>query len=404
MKYKIFFLTSVFIITLFSGCKTFKEEPKIELVESIPVETSLDNPGIPNTQEVWLKLINNAKKSIDFEEFYISNKKGEPLDTIIYSIIKAGEKGVKIRIIVDSKMYKTYPSTVDSLGKMKNIQCRIIDFSKAAGGVQHSKYFIVDGKITFLGSQNFDWRALKHIHELGVVIRFPDITNQFQSIFDNDWSFAENNIEGTTFIYPSEPIEKLTYDEDGTITTIIPTFSPKSFIPFIENWDETRIINLINSSKKEVVLQFLSYSPLSRDSVYYAGLDSALIRAAGRNVKVKMIISDWNLDHPAIDYLKRLSSITNIEVKYSSIPEWSGGYIDYARVEHCKYICADGKSCWIGTSNGEKSYFYNTRNVGVILKDKKLSSRVYKIFMKDWVGLYTHIVREGEEYTPRKHN
>jgi phosphatidylserine/phosphatidylglycerophosphate/cardiolipin synthase-like enzyme len=129
-----------------------------------------------------------------------------------------------------------------------------------------------------------------------------------------------------------------------------------------------------------------------------------MIRAAARGVKVKMIVSDWNLNHPAIDYLKRLSTINNIEVKYSVIPEWSGGYIDYARVEHCKYICADGKSCWIGTSNGEKSYFYNTRNVGVVLKDKKISARVYKIFMKDWNGPYTYNIKEGEEYTPRKHN
>ena len=404
MNIKIFFLAPVFYLIVFSGCSSLKEESNVELVESIPVETMLDNPDIPNTQEVWLKLINNAKKSIDFEQFYISNKIGEPLDTIIYSIIKAGEKGIKIRIIVDEKMYFTYPSTVDSLSKMKNIQCRVINFKKAAGGVQHAKYFIIDGKITFLGSQNFDWRALKHIHELGVVIRFPEITNQFQSVFDNDWSFAEFNNEGTSFIYPAESIELLSYEVDGTVTTVIPTFSPKSFIPLIENWDETRIINLIESSKKELVLQFLSYSPLSRDSVYYAGLDSALIRAAGRNVKVKMIISDWNLNHSAIDYLKRLSTINNIEVKYSAIPEWSGGYIDYARVEHCKYICADKKSCWIGTSNAEKSYFYNTRNVGVILKDKKLSSKVYDIFMKDWNGPYTHIIKEDEEYTLRKHD
>ena len=44
----------------------------------------------------------------------------------------------------------------------------MIDIGTVAGGVQHAKFFIVDGEEVFLGSQNFDWRALKHIHELGV--------------------------------------------------------------------------------------------------------------------------------------------------------------------------------------------------------------------------------------------
>jgi hypothetical protein len=33
----------------------------IELVESIPVETTLDNPDIRNTQEVWLEMINQPE-------------------------------------------------------------------------------------------------------------------------------------------------------------------------------------------------------------------------------------------------------------------------------------------------------------------------------------------------------
>ena len=35
------------------------------------------------------------------------------------------------------------------------------------GGVLHAKYFIVDDRDAFFGSQNFDWRALEHNYELG---------------------------------------------------------------------------------------------------------------------------------------------------------------------------------------------------------------------------------------------
>ena len=145
--------------------------PEFELVESAPIETVLDNPDIRNTYEVWLEMINGAKKSLDIEQFYISNRAGEPLEDIIATIERAADRGVAVRIIAEAKFYKTYPETIERLRRNKNIEARLIDFGKIAGGIQHAKYFIVDGKSVFLGSQNFDWRALKHIHELGIRVR-----------------------------------------------------------------------------------------------------------------------------------------------------------------------------------------------------------------------------------------
>ncbi|TLY29064.1 MAG: phospholipase, partial [Ignavibacteria bacterium] len=39
--------------------------PDFEIVESIPIETVLDNPDVRNTQEVWLEMINGARSSLD---------------------------------------------------------------------------------------------------------------------------------------------------------------------------------------------------------------------------------------------------------------------------------------------------------------------------------------------------
>ena len=38
------------------------------------------------------------------------------------------------------------------------------------GGVLHSKAMVVDREVVFLGSANFDWRALEHIQELGALV------------------------------------------------------------------------------------------------------------------------------------------------------------------------------------------------------------------------------------------
>ena len=129
----------------------------------------------------------------------------------------------------------------------------------------------------------------------------------------------------------------------------------------------------------------------------------SLRRAAKRNVKVKMIVSDWGKATEAEKYLKELSQVPNIEVKFSDIPEWSGGYISFARVEHCKYLVIDSAKCWLGTANWEKSYFYNTRNVGIVVWNKKITNILRNIFLKSWNGPYTELIKADVEYKARRH-
>src|ERR1700690_1437758 len=77
--------------------------PDFEIVESVPIGTTLDNPDIRKAHDVWLEMINNAKHSIDFEEYYISVQKGEPLDDIITAIVEAGKRAVVILLLSDSQ-------------------------------------------------------------------------------------------------------------------------------------------------------------------------------------------------------------------------------------------------------------------------------------------------------------
>jgi phosphatidylserine/phosphatidylglycerophosphate/cardiolipin synthase-like enzyme len=158
-----------------------------EIVESAPVETTLDNPDVRNAHEVWLEMIGHAKRNLDLEQYYISNEPNEPLEDIIMAVVEAGKRGVKVRIIADAGMYKTYSQTLDMLGKQKNISVRLIDYGKMAGGIEHAKYFIVDGEEVFLESQNFDRRALKHIYKLGVHITDKRAAKTFTDIFEMDW-------------------------------------------------------------------------------------------------------------------------------------------------------------------------------------------------------------------------
>ncbi len=378
--------------------------PDFEIVESTPLEAGLDFPTIRNTRDVWVEMIGRARKTLDVEEFYLSAQKGESLDDVIAALLGAAARGVKVRIIADARMHKTYPEPLGMFGKTPNIEVRIVDFAKLSGGVQHAKFFIVDGTEIFLGSQNFDWRSLVHIHELGLRINHPEAAGMYEDIFDLDWQLAEKN--DPSFIPAalhrrSYPAPYRITEPTGDTVVFRPTMSPKGLIIDSSSWDEKNIVSLIDAASRDVFCQFLTYSPGGRE--YYPVLNDALRRAGSRGVRVHMIVSDWSIGHPTIDSLENLAAGPGIEIKFSAIPEWSGGYIPYARVEHCKFLVIDSSACWLGTANWEKSYFYATRNVGAVVWNRKIASTLREIFERSWKGPYVTMIRRGMEAAPRRH-
>lgn len=166
--------------------------------------------------------------------------------------------------------------------------------------------------------------------------------------------------------------------------------------------DITNILKIISTAQNEITLQFLSYNPVTKDG-YWEEVDTALIAASKRGVKVKLLVSDWNLSKTAVEHFKELIKYPNFEVRYTSIPDYSGGFIPYARVEHCKFITADNYT-WIGTSNMSHDYFYESRNVGLVVESEKFTQRVGDIFFKSWNSEYAHPIESTGEYRSRERN
>lgn len=384
-------------------CLNVAAVAQIQLVESVPVETNLGIAETDRTLEVWLDMINGAEERIDIETFYFSAQEGEPLDQVIDALESAAGRGVQIRIIADAKFADIYPQTLNSLDSLENIEVRRISFFNEMDGVQHAKYFIVDGKDLFLGSQNFDWRSLKHIHELGIRIQHKQLAEFILQVFDLDWQLCQQRINFENLEKMSRLFVQLDHDNPISIEwgdeehLVYPIFSPQGYMLPGMAFEEDEILRLINSAEEKVHIQLLSYNP-AYDNEYYATLDDALRSAAARGVQVRLLVSDWNKRKPGVDYLKSLQALPNIEVKFSAIPQYSEGFIPYARVEHCKYMIVDDNLAWIGTSNWAKNYFYASRNLGLIIKSKEINSTVQKIFLKSWDSHYAEILEPTKEY------
>ncbi|MCF8981974.1 phospholipase, partial [Pseudomonas syringae] len=162
--------------------------PGFELVHTVPVDTALGTDDLRQPGPVWSELFDGAKSSIDIGQFYAVDHPGSVMDRVIERLEAAGKRGVKIRFLLEEKGIKlSEASTLERLRAIPNLTFRVLPYARVSGGIIHAKYLVVDGKQAFVGSQNFDWRSLEHIHETGLRITDPTVVSQVQAIFEQDW-------------------------------------------------------------------------------------------------------------------------------------------------------------------------------------------------------------------------
>src|SRR5262249_3188747 len=149
-----------------------------------PVETTLDHADLPEAADVWRQMIDGAKHTIDLSELYATSQPGSRLEPVIDALARAAARGEKVRFLVDAGFVRKEPSSVERVGELAGLELRRVDWAARGGGVPHAKYFVVDGTDAYLGSQNFDWRSLTHIQELGVRARVPQIAAALEDVFE----------------------------------------------------------------------------------------------------------------------------------------------------------------------------------------------------------------------------
>jgi phosphatidylserine/phosphatidylglycerophosphate/cardiolipin synthase-like enzyme len=288
---------------------------------------------------------------------------------------------------------------------------RWITIRKITGGIQHAKVMLVDGRAVVIGSQNLDWRALKHIHEMGVAVRDLRVAQGYQRVFELDWGAAKFQADGKDSLAVralanraplADPLPWRVLQSPGDTVEIWPGWSPKTFAPDSTMWDFDRILTAVNAARSEIVLQSLHLSPEDR-GLRDPRLIEALTRAAARGVKVRAAISDWTVDGKGIQELQALSKTPGVEAKLSILPDWSGGYIPFARVDHSKYLVVDTLWTWVGTSNLEPGYFHSSRNYGVLMRNRNLARQARRSFESVWQSPTAVRVRPDTTYAQRTH-
>ena len=373
--------------------------PGFELVLTTPVETSLTNSDLRDPVTVWSQLFDNARHEIVIGQFYAAGKAGTPFDQVIERLEAAGKRGVKIRFLLDIKgIGLSEPATLARLRAIPNLELRILDYSKLTGnGIIHAKYLAVDKKAAFIGSQNFDWRAFTHIHETGLLVTDPTVVAQVQAIFEQDW-------QAQGLLAANQAVPKLAPQGAAALASPAAQLlaSPAAYNPQGVADSEAVLPALLAEARSEVRVQMLDYVPLSygpdRTRPYYAVIDNAVRAAAQRGVTIKLMVSNWNTEKPAIAYLKSLAMVPNVQIKIVTLPVASSGPIPFARVIHSKTMSIDGKLAWVGTSNWAGGYMDKSRNLEVVLRNEKMAQRLAALHEQAWNSPYAQPLDINKDY------
>jgi phosphatidylserine/phosphatidylglycerophosphate/cardiolipin synthase-like enzyme len=374
--------------------------PGFELVHTVPVDTQLGTADLRQPGPVWIGLFDGAKSRIDIGQFYAADHPGSVMDTVIEHLEAAGKRGVKIRFLLEEKGVRlSEASTLERLKAIPNLTFRILPYGKLSGGIIHAKYMVVDGKQAFIGSQNFDWRSLEHIHETGLLISDTNVVAQTQAIFDQDW-------QAQAALTDNKPVPLPAAGALPARTGNYLVASPQRYNPPGVGDSQLELPRLLGEAKKEVRVQLLDYAPLSygpdRTRPYYAMIDNAVRAAAARGVSIKLMVSNWNTEALELPYLKSLAVLPNVEVKIVTLPEAKQGSIPYARVIHSKTMEIDGQVAWVGTSNWLGGYFDNSRNLEVVMRSEAMAKRVGDLHEQLWDGPYAKALEVTSEY-PQPH-
>ena len=373
--------------------------PGYELVLTTPVETTLANPDLREAAAVWTELFDNAKKDIAIGQFYAVVREGSAFEKVFERLEAAGKRGVKIRFLLDKKgINLSEAPTIERLKAIPNLELRILDYNQLTGnGIIHAKYLLVDRAVAYVGSQNFDWRSFTHIQETGLRITDGKVVKQIQAIFDQDWNAQARLARGQRVAEIGTAVSSANYAPNAFLMA-----SPYAYNPAGVADSERGLPALLEEAQSEVRVQLLDYAPLSYgpkgSRPYYPVVDNAVRAAAQRGVKIKLMVSNWNTEAPAIAYLKSLALLPNVEVRVVTLPKASDGFIPFARVIHSKTMSIDGKVAWVGTSNWAGGYFDLSRNLEVVLRNEQMAQRIGALHQQLWDSPYAAPLDVNKNY------
>ena len=203
-----------------------------------------------NPQKAIIKNINQAETFINIAMYIFTDRE------IALPLVKARERGVKVRLYLDKEQVK-YQYSQSRFLVQKGIKARI----STNNYIMHNKFAIIDNRILLTGSYNWTFSAHNRNDENLMVIDDPEIIEIFQNQFEKLW-FDKFSLERTRQLYQKANVNfPLTFVNSSDLETqiqIIESITPKeAYILIQENKDNPNFIILDMRTPEEFLGDYI---------------------------------------------------------------------------------------------------------------------------------------------------
>ena len=278
--------------------------------------------------EPVLRLIQNAKKSIDLVMYQMTDK------NIADALIAASKRGITVRVLLNGGYFGKQEDTTTALAYQYLQKAGVpVHWTPASFALTHQKTLIIDNTTALIMTWNFVPKYYPTGRDFGILDTDQADVQAIEETFSADW----NNQQISSSL------------GDDLV------WSPTS---------ENDMLLVIKSAKKTL--------DIYNEEINYETITNALKDAKTRGVSVRIIMTYSTANKPIF------TDLVNSGIQIHTYSGTKKLYI------HAKSIVADESYAFVGSENFSFNSLNKNRELGIFLQDPKIISSIESTFSTDW--------------------
>ncbi|MGA8736125.1 MAG: phospholipase D-like domain-containing protein [Terriglobales bacterium] len=279
-----------------------------------------------------LDAIRGATKSLRVKMFLFSDP------ALLNAVIDAHRRGVKVRVMLNPARRNGETENEESRKTLTQAGVEVID-SNPAFDLTHEKSMVVDDRIAFVKSLNWETKNLTETRDYAVITDDKREVSEIIDCFEADWSRK--------------------------------TFDPGQHAHLIwcEGNGRNKIAEFIDQAKHTLFLQNERY----QDAI----IIEHLVRAKERGVKVHVMARPPHTlkKEKLVEGVGGLRIMDDVGIKVHKLKHLK---------LHAKMLFADGVRSIVGSINLAPGSFDSRRELAIEVRDDEVIERLHKIVHHDW--------------------
>jgi len=307
-----------------------------------------------DTVKPIIDAIDGAEKSILVKMFLFSDPE------LIDAVIAAKQRGVKVKVMLNPARRNGEDENEETHARLQAAGITVRD-TNPGFIITHEKSMVVDGKLAFVKSLNWETKNLTETRDYAIITSHPNEVEEIMLCFDADWHRKEFD--------PGEEARLIWCSLNG----------------------RARIAHFIDQAKHTLFIQNERFQDLV--------IIERIVRAASRGVKVHVMAAPPHTlkKDKLVEGVGGLRIMDDVGIKIHKLKHLK---------LHGKMLLADGCRAVVGSINLAPGSFDHRRELAIEVHDADVIERLQKIAHHDWEnshtldlsdeGLYDDLERHGQ--------